>query len=356
MPVYAFRSSTTKLLPQTIAACLCLGLAMPVSAQSGAPAAADPPASAGALQAQADGAAPTILVVGQRPGPGLWKVTKGDHVMWVFGTYSPLPKKMEWRSHEVEAKLAQSQEYIGPPGVSIGVGFFGGLGMLPQLVGIRKNPGNAPLRDVVPADVYARWLPLKAKYIGDDDDVESYRPLFAADELMQKGLEQVGMSKGLDVRKDIERLASKADIKMTKTMLSIAMREPSRVLKAFKQAPLDEAACFARTVEWFEGDIDAMRQRANAWATGDIDALRQLDFAKREEACRNVVFNSTLVQSEPQFKAMEARAYEAWLAAVEKALSTNASTFAVLDLEDILDPAGPLAALRAKGYDITSPE
>ncbi len=51
-----------------------------------------------------------VLVVGQRPGPGLWKVSKGGNVLWVFGTHAPLPARMQWRSQQVEAILAQSQQ------------------------------------------------------------------------------------------------------------------------------------------------------------------------------------------------------------------------------------------------------
>ena len=35
-----------------------------------------------------------IVVTGVQPGPGMWKVSQGDHVMWVLGTQSPLPKQM----------------------------------------------------------------------------------------------------------------------------------------------------------------------------------------------------------------------------------------------------------------------
>ena len=39
-----------------------------------------------------------VLVTGQQPGPGLWKVTRPsdgtDHVLWVLGSYGPLPKKL----------------------------------------------------------------------------------------------------------------------------------------------------------------------------------------------------------------------------------------------------------------------
>src|SRR5215831_2532541 len=29
-----------------------------------------------------------ILVTGEQPGPGLWKIVKGDHAIWVLGTQS----------------------------------------------------------------------------------------------------------------------------------------------------------------------------------------------------------------------------------------------------------------------------
>lgn len=316
----------------------------------------EPPVATPAAETTPAEASPTILVVGQRPGPGLWKVSRGDHVLWVFGMHSPLPEKMEWRSHEVESILARSQEYVGPPGVRVGVGFFKGITMLPRLVGVKKNPGDALLSDVLPADVYARWLPLKARYIGDDDDIEEYRPLFAADELMQKAMKRAGLSKGRAVQAEIEKIAKKHSLKMTSATLHIAMEEPARVLKQFKSAAIDDAACFARTIDVLEGDIESMRRQANAWATGDIAALMKLDFAQREDACRSAISGSALAQSEPQLKEMEARAYRGWLAAVEKSLEANASTLTILPLKDLLDPKGPLAALQAKGYVIEVPE
>jgi hypothetical protein len=45
-----------------------------------------------------------VLIVGEQPGPGLWKLSKGDHVMWVLSSYQPLPGDMIWRSRTVEAR------------------------------------------------------------------------------------------------------------------------------------------------------------------------------------------------------------------------------------------------------------
>ena len=30
-----------------------------------------------------------VLVVGKQPGPGLWRVSKGDHDLWIFATLTP---------------------------------------------------------------------------------------------------------------------------------------------------------------------------------------------------------------------------------------------------------------------------
>ena len=121
----------------------------------------------------------TVVVEGRRPGPGVWKVSKGTHVMWVFGTYSPLPQKMQWDASRVERLVAKSEEVLMPPVAKAHIGFFRGLTALPSLIGIKRNPDDAVLHDVVPSDVYAHWTLLKAKYIGNDDGVEHYRPVFA---------------------------------------------------------------------------------------------------------------------------------------------------------------------------------
>ena len=65
-----------------------------------------------------------IMVVGQKPGPGMWKVAKDGHVLWIFGTYSPLPIKMDWRSHEVDAVIGRSQEYLAPPNSKLELSYF----------------------------------------------------------------------------------------------------------------------------------------------------------------------------------------------------------------------------------------
>ena len=88
-----------------------------------------------------------VLVSGIQPGPGLWKVSKNGHVLWVLGTVSPLPEHMQWKGDDVEKIVASSQQLLEPPGFVIGanLGFFGKLFLLPSMVGLRNNPNGATL-------------------------------------------------------------------------------------------------------------------------------------------------------------------------------------------------------------------
>jgi len=320
------------------------------------------PAPAAVLQqaqdaAQADAAAAQVVVSGKRPGPGLWKVSKGDHVMWVFGLYSPLPQKMAWDAGRVERLVAQSQAVLTPPRAGIGTSsFFGTLGALPAMIGMKKNPDGATLQDLLPADVYARWQALKGKYIGDDEGIERYRPLFASSELMDAGMKKNGLVRSVEVSRQIEKIARKHDVKLVETGYKVNVDNPGQALREFKKSQLEDVACFTKTLERFEGDIDAMRTRANAWANGNIADINNIDYAEREDACNDAVLNSAFARNNPAMRDMRERRRASWLEAAETALDKNATTFAMLSMSEITGPKSYLAALQAKGYTVESPK
>lgn len=300
-----------------------------------------------------------VLVVGQRPGPGLWKVSKDDHVLWVFGTFSPLPAQMQWRSQEVEAILAQSQELLGPPGASLHVGWkdsFNILTALPALVGARDNVNGASLQEVVPADVYARWTVLKAKYLGADSKVETLRPMFAAADLFSRAIAQSGLTNGSKLEKRIYAIAKEHKLKLTPTGFSIALENPRAALVDFKKSSIDDLACFSKTIDRLETDLDDMRLRANAWAIGDIAKMRQLTYPDQAEACRLAMTSSAWMKNLKGGEDTQARSKAVWLVAAESALATNQSTFALLPVANAMNADGYLAALQEKGYVVEQPD
>lgn len=299
-----------------------------------------------------------VLVVGQRPGPGLWKATRDDHVLWVFGTYAPLPANIQWRSQQVEAILAQSQELLGVPGMSMNVGWKDSLNIitaLPSLIGARKNVNGETLQQVVPPEVYGRWLPLKAKYLAGEDDVESLRPLFAADRLFTVATSKSGLTGGGQITDRIYAVAKEHKLKLTSTGYSVALDNPRGALKDFKKSAIDDLDCFTKTIDRLETDLDGMRVRANAWAIGDVDKMRALTYPDQVEACRAAITGSAWMKNMKGAEDIEARVRANWLAAVDKAVTANRSTFALLPVASAMNAGGYLDALRDKGYLIDQP-
>ncbi|SHH45624.1 TraB/GumN family protein [Massilia sp. CF038] len=306
--------------------------------------------------APAEPAPEQILVVGQRPGPGLWKVTKGEHVLWLFGTHAPLPTKMEWRAHEVETILAQSQEFLQPSSAKTDIGVLRALTLLPLAIGVRNNPDGARLKDVLPPEVYARWLPLKEKYIGRDDDLERERPLFVAERLNRAAMQHAGLENDNRVRATIDAIVKKNKIKVTSPTVLLPIKEPRAMLKEFKKSSMEDVACFTATLDRLENDIETMRTRANAWAVGDIEQIQKISFVNAERVCNDAMTSSPALRDSPEFQSLNARMQEAWLAAADKALENNVSTFGLMSIGRLLDPKGVLQALEARGYTVQRPE
>lgn len=318
--------------------------------------------AADSAQAQASSPTPTtaldaVVVAGAQPGPRLWKVSKDGHVLWILGLQSPLPKDIEWASGEAAARIRESQEILRPPTAKLDadIGFFGGLALLPSAMGARKNPDGKSLQQVLPPEIYARWLPLKQRYLGRDNGVEKFRPIFAAGELWDAALKRSGLTQKNLVWPVIEDIADDADVKMTTPGITLKLADPGKALKQFKASGLDDVSCFERTLSRIEGDLDGMRQRANAWAVGDVATLRALPHADAASACESA-FLSAGVSKQRGFDNIPERLAAAWLAQAERALAEHTSSFAVLPMRELLDANGYVARLRAKGYTVETRE
>jgi hypothetical protein len=283
-------------------------------------------------------------------------VTKGGHVMWLLGTQSPMPANMSWKSEQVNQIIAQSQEVIAPASASVkaDIGFFAKMALLPSLIGARNNPDGRTLDQVLSPDLYARWKLLKEKYIGRDGGVEKFRPLFAAQELYEKAIEKSGMSSSNIVWPVVVAATTQHAVKVTKPKIEIKVESPKSMIKEFKKSPLDDLACFTRTIERLETDLDAMKLRANAWATGDLEAMRALPFTDQRAACEAAIMNATVAEKSGM-KEVKTRVADAWLAAVAAAMQANDTTFAVLPMSEILKPDGYLTMLAARGYGVQEP-
>jgi hypothetical protein len=297
----------------------------------------------------------TVLVTGEQPGPGLWKVSKDDHVLWILGTQQPLPKNFTWRAAEIEKIVVQSQVVLTDADTSLHIGFFRSLTLLPAVLGAKKNEDGKTLHDVLPPEIYARWNALKDKYIGRDRGVERLRPMLAANELYKKAIKKSGLTTNNLAQDVVDFYAKKNHVAVTTPHVKIDVDDPKQAIADFKStAGSLDVACLERTIARLETDLGAMRARANAWAIGDLEALKNLPYPDQRAACIAAVSSNPRLAE--QLKDAKRQVDADWLAAAESALSKNSSTLALLPISELVNSQGRLGLLRAKGYVVEEPQ
>jgi uncharacterized protein len=316
------------------------------------------PAAKAAAPAPRDSQAPAptgeppvqdIEVVGVRPGPSLWRVSKGDHVVWLLGTLDPLPKRMTWRSREVENVVAQAQEVLaGAPSVSANIGPISIIKLYVQYRRTEKIPEKENLHDWLSPPLYARFTAVKLRFDPHDREIEKLRPMMAARRLYERAIGASHLTSHNEIESKVFGLAREHHVPIVRT--SIRVTDPRGILTEAGEIPrAAEIACLAATIDRLETDLDAMKARARDWSLGDVDALRGLPYPRQREVC------TSAAESAPQIKALLDRAGEDWEADLETALTNNRTTLAMKPIYDLIGPNGTLAVLRAKGYTVEGP-
>ena len=303
-----------------------------------------------------------ITITGEHEGPRLWKVRKpggpmgqpgplgqSDHVLWILGTITPLPKKMIWQSDAVEAVVEQSQEVVPAwPAFGIGANPFTALRVWMQWRSIQKIPDRTDLREVLPPATYARFAALKARYAPKDTKIEELRPAFAAERLLDEALDATGLTLHNEVQRQVLKLARQHGVKVHQDKLKV--QDPVDLLKDVGKTPLSgEVSCLEAVIGRLETDLGPMQARARAWALGDVDGLRKLVHPDDRTACIEAVSTSNRVRD------LIAQAQADWFLSVEDALKRNRSTLAVQSMDLLLGDKGTLAVLRKEGYEVEGP-
>jgi len=314
---------------------------------TGVACAGDPPSSTPATNEP-----PTeeVVVEGKHEGPRMWRIAKGDHVLWVLGTISPLPRKMTWQSDSVAAVLQETQEVLPAwPSIGVGANPFTALRLYFTWRKIQKSPDHMKLQEQLPPELYARFSALKARYAPRDSRLEELRPMLAGGKLLDDVLDVSGLTMRNEVQQAVLKLAGKQGVKIHQTKMKV--EDPVNVLKDLGETPKEsEVACLAAIVSRLETDLGPMQARARAWALGDVETLRSLPHSVDDRiACLAAVSNSARVRD------LVIRAQDDWLIEAEDALTRNKSTLAVQSMDRLLGDNGILAALRAKGYTVEGP-
>lgn len=323
----------------------------------------------GGIAAEAAEVPEVIVVTGRLPGPPLWKVSNGANVMWIFPFLDWIPKDMVWENERVARVIAESQEALGPPQWY----WTGSKRMMLNPVNIvrnkrlnrrlARNPDGGTLEEHLPPELFARFAALQARYFPETDYPLERRPAHVGRWMMNLIRKQEGLVLGEDILDTIRRLQRRnRDIKSTEILVSTVMDSydeyETRVTAAYASLSREqEQACFEQQVRHMEEDLDKLKSRANSWAQGYIDEFRNVPLsidAENSIQCSDI-WNGDASPERETMENMRTQAFQMWLDAADRALATNASTFAVLPISELIAEDGLLSQLEAKGYEVREP-
>jgi hypothetical protein len=306
-----------------------------------------------------------IIVAGEFPGPGMWQVTHPDHpghTLWLVGDPPLLPQGMRFRSQQVVQVASQSQEILQQTGLSLKpdekVGVFRMVTLLPAAMKLRKNPDKATLQELLPPDIYARWLVQKKLYLGRGSGVEKIRPFLVAEKLREAAIKKLQLGYGGSWGEVWTHVREKKIPVTSPTLEFIFKTEGLRSqIKALSREKLADEECFARTVELTEALSNKQVEdaRARAWATGDLAKLSELPPLPDAESSCDQAIVSALAMATPVPTDVREQMDELWFAAAGKAVTKNESTLAFVRMSTLLGEHGYLESLRKRGYEILSP-
>jgi uncharacterized protein YbaP (TraB family) len=290
-----------------------------------------------------------VLVRGEHPGPALWKVSSGDHRLWIMGEVETLPGRMKWRSKQFEKVLKESQEVLVDESDRV-----------PEpkdhrefkvLLNAAKLPGGKTLRELISPVMYARAEAVQKKF-KTRWMLDGEKP-WAASARIYHGARRALELMDFSARERATGLALKAKVRITTLEFRPTFAEHLGFLGS---AQGDD--CVSRVVEVLEDGGNGMRRLANAWSIGDIQQLR--DLVPAYELTNEFWGVNEFIYC---YRGGQERAREffeqrtaAWMRESERVLRDNRSTIAVMPIGWLLAPDGFAAQLRSRGYEVVEPE
>jgi uncharacterized protein YbaP (TraB family) len=251
---------------------------------------------------------------------------------------------MTWRSRQFESILEHADQVLVAKPLEIGIARAMWL-MVTQRSLLMAGHGKK-LKDLLPADLYARFAKQRARFTDDPEKWERYRPLVAAAFLEEEALHRIGLSTRLDLAEEVRSLARKHHVRIEEFKIA-GLRDILDALKTLP--PATEDKCVAASLATLEGGLPRLIERAQAWATGNVEQIQSLPESKEVAACRAAI---TMEAASGDLYSLLRRT---WIDNMKHHLQQGGVTVAIVSMDMLLEPDGFLDALRASGYAIEQP-
>lgn len=330
-------------------ACLSLSVgAAAAQAPAQTPAAASARAPTSAPMDDVEGHLVEELVVHARlPGPAWWRVSNADSTVYVLGLPDALPKDMVWDHTILDRRLAGADRLITPPTYRATISLL----TLPKLLwdapGAMRptadDKAGEGAREGLGEGSGAR-LAAAAQQAGRSEDAyRRFRPWFAGLMLTRDYRRRVGLDYGEPMRA-VRAAARRANVPVQPAFSQEG--KASALLKDAKVMPTEVGrACLDASLEEVEAGDTSVRKAAQAWAQGDVRVA--LSARRSSEVCYAALPGAAEVKRDSLQKQADA---------IEAALARPGHAVAALSLRSVLAKGGVLDRLRAKGFNVHTPE
>jgi hypothetical protein len=281
------------------------------------------------------------VTVKAKPGPAVWRLTRGASEVWILGTVGPLPREMDWNRDAVADLLDGARAVLLPPRADfnlVDIAWF-----LLRHGSELSLPRGETLEGSLPPDLRTRFKAAIAAIGGDAGDYRTDIPIRAATRLNQDFFRKADLGYR-EPRATVERLASRKRLS-TAPVLRFDVMDAVRDL--LKLTPEQQRTCLSQAIEDVVWSRVHAEPAARAWAVGDIRNVR-------DNYSESRLFGCVIAQVE-RIGDIDARNTAETVAAIDGALNQPGKTVALVALGPLLRKNGVLARLKAKGVVIEAP-
>jgi len=340
----------------TFAAALSLAMLAPAPAQE--------PAAASEDELRIDD---PIIVIGENGYPPLWRASRDDNEMYIFGLIDEVPRNTQWRTDQIEP-IIQRANIILPdePELDINIGIISAVRSLVTvqntLDDIEKNANGQDLKTILDPVDYGRLTTIMGLTKVKPKEIEKLRPSYAAI-AVSRALREAILEKTVDPSTTVRKLYDKhkkqvltVEFKIAKMDFLAAIRE-LRANPPIPAARHVELACFRAHLNRMETDASSWGTFPQAWVNGDVDSLRaNIDARSRliDASCRDINIVGDLAVGDLVGRARrQLKDTLFWAAAKHK------TGFVAMGVDRVLEKDGILDQFRDRGYQVefvTPPE
>jgi uncharacterized protein YbaP (TraB family) len=283
----------------------------------------------------------TVTVTAQAKGPAFWHARKGHGDVWILGIVVPVPKGYQWNTDRLSKLLDGSSHVLLPPRAEAGI--FQAAWFLLTKRSLLSLPDGETLDGVLGPDLAARFAAARTTVHRDADRYESDAPAVAAIRLEGDFLKAYDMT-AEEPADTVESVARKQGAEVRTIATYDAMGSIEAVLQL---PPATSRKCVEAAINDVEFGAKHAAVAADAWAIGDIGGIK-INYSEPK-------VYSCLLEISPLVSALDKRAIDDTVSAIETSLGSGDRTLVVAGIGQLLRKNGILDRLIADGIAVEGP-